>query len=147
MTTEHDDTEVTKRLDGLTFTACATLAAAEQLAAIAAQVAGGLNGLRDDLRGQAPLLTDGNREPGFFRVAIGTGAVIDASERGEQHVRMATAAAGLGEPAADELPAVSAEQIPRIMADLWALAARHDLDLGAIFQAAMKTSRDRAGSS
>ena len=143
-TSDHGDTELTVRVTGLTLTACGMAAAAEQLTAIAVQVAEGLSGLVDDVRNQPPRLTGDNREPGFFRIAVGTGAVMDPSERGARHVAMATVAAGFPEPADADRAAEAATQIPRIMADLWALAARYELNIGTLIEAAMTTARARA---
>ena len=143
MTSEHDNTAVAERVTGLTLTACGMAAAAEQFTGVAVQVAEGLSGLLDDLRNQPPRLTGDNREPGFFRIAVGTGGVMDASERGERHVAMAAVAAGFPEPSGEDKAAEAATQIPRIMADLWALATRYDLNIGTLIEAAMATARAR----
>lgn len=142
-TRDHDDTGLAVRVTGLTLTACGLAAAAQQLTAIAVQVAEGLSGLVDDVRHQPPRLTGDNREPGFFRIAVGTGAVMEPAERGERHVAMAAVAAGFPEPVGEDRAAEAAAQIPRIMADLWALAARYDLTIGTLIEAAMATARVR----
>jgi hypothetical protein len=140
MTDTDANPELTARVKALSFTACGLVAAAEQFATIALHVAGGLDGLHTDLQGLPPNLAEDNREPGFYRIAVGTAALLDPTERGEQHVRMAAMAAGFGEPEDADIPMAAAEQAPRIIADLLALATRHDLNIGTIIEAALTAS-------
>lgn len=53
----------------------------------------------------------------------------------------AATAAGSGEPDQADMPMLAAEQIPRITADLFALANQHGLNIGTVIEAALTASR------
>lgn len=140
--TEHDP--YTDRIAGLAVTAAALRQVATGNQLVAELLAEGIDALRADATGTGPLaLTDDGREPGFFRVATGTGAGLEPAERGAQHVAMAAALFGAPVPDDTELTRTGEQHIAEIIADLWSLAGRHGLNVGLIIGASLDRVRDR----
>lgn len=140
--TEHDP--FTDRVAGLAVTAAALRQVANGNQIVAQWLAEGIDALRADITGTGPVpLTDDGREPGFFRVATGTGAGLEPAERGALHVAMAAALFGSPAPDDTELPRTGEQHIAEIIADLWSLAGRHDLNVGRIIEASFERLRTR----
>jgi hypothetical protein len=140
--TEYDP--YTDRVAGLAVTAAALRQVAEGNQLVAKMLAEGIDALRADVTGTGPLPpTDDGREPGFFRVPTGTGAGLEAAERGGLHVAMAAALFGVPEPQDAEIARTGEQHIAEIIADLWATAAWHDLNVGRIIEASLTAVRIR----
>jgi len=140
--TEYDP--YTDRVAGLAVTAAALRQVAEGNQLVAKLLADGIDALRADVTGTGTLpLTDDGREPGFFRVATGTGAGLEPAERGGMHIAMNSALFGVPEPQEPEMRRTGEQHIAEIIADLWATAARYDLNVGRIIEASLTTVRTR----
>ncbi|NUR27048.1 MAG: hypothetical protein HOV83_14590 [Catenulispora sp.] len=140
--TEYDP--YTDRVAGLAVTAAALRQVANGNQLVAKMLADGIDALRADVTGTGPLpLTDDGRELGFFRVPTGTGAGLEPAERGGLHIAMAAALFGVPEPQDTEIARTGEQRIAEIIADLWATAARHDLNVGRIIEASLTAVRTR----
>ncbi|MEY9861389.1 hypothetical protein ABH935_007030 [Catenulispora sp. GAS73] len=131
------------RATGLTLAASGLTAAAEQVHTIAKLILEGMNALRGDLTREAPQITDDSREPGFFRVHLGAGALMDPADRGNLHLRMAAVAAGFPEPGPDEVAFEARHRLAGIIADLWSAAVAHDLNVGQMINDSMTILHER----
>lgn len=140
---ETDYNPLADRATGLTLAASGLTAAAEQVHAIAALVLEGLNSLRGDLAGEAPQTTADGREPGFFRIPLGAGALMDPADRGNLHLRMATVAAGFPEPGPEGLATEARHRLAGIIADLWSAATAHGLDIGQLINDSLTATHAR----
>jgi hypothetical protein len=131
------------RATGLAYTASGLAAVTDHVHTLAKLLLEGIDSLRGDLAGEAPTLTDDGREPGFFRVPLGAGAAMDPAERGNLHIRMAAALSGVPELDTLELGRTGEQHIAEIIADLWSVAGRHDMNVGRIIEASFEAMRRR----
>ncbi|WP_194909607.1 hypothetical protein [Catenulispora rubra] len=134
----------TDRIAGLAVTAAALRQVAEGNQLVAKLLVEGIDALRADATGSGSIpLTDDGREPGFFRVPTGTGAHLEPAERGALHVAMAASLSGMPAPDTAEIARSGEQRIAEIIADLWAMAARYDLNVGCIIEASLAAVRAR----